>query len=150
MPKYATVFMVFMLGSVGLPGTSGFVGEFLTLLGMFKVDTTFALLATTGVVLGAAYMLVLYKRVVFGAQDNKDAAEMPDLGTREFAIFVPLVLLVIYLGVSPGFVMDRISPSVEKLQGQYLAGLEAGAAVGVEPAAGDYEVIWMPEVIRND
>lgn len=120
MPKYATVFMIMMLGSVGLPGTSGFVGEFLVLLGTFKADTLVALFATTGVVLGAAYMLVLYRRVVFGPQDNDDAAAMPDLEKREFLIFVPFVLLVLWLGVAPGYVMERVAPSVEKLRVHYV------------------------------
>lgn len=147
MPKYATVFMVFMLGSVGLPGTSGFVGEFLSLLGAFKVDTTVALFATTGVVLGAAYMLVLYRRVIFGPQVNSDAAAMGDLESREFFYFVPLVLLVLILGVSPSYVMDKISPSVEKLMVQYRTGLEyagAGYAISVEPVAGEEVYIDMP------
>lgn len=135
MPKFATIFMVFMLGSVGLPGTSGFVGEFLALLGTFQVNTTFAMLATTGVVLGAAYMLVLYKRVVFGEQTHKDAAAMADLDAREFGIFVPLVLLVIYLGVAPNFVMDRIGPSVEKLRDQYIAGQPVVDVADAEPVA---------------
>lgn len=137
MPKYATVFMIFMLGSVGLPGTSGFVGEFLSLMGAFQVDTTVAVLSTTGVVLGAAYMLVLYKRVVFGAQENKDAAKMKDIDVREFAMLAPLVVLVILLGVFPGLVMDKVSPSVAKLKGQYEAGLERSSALTpIEPAAG--------------
>lgn len=126
MPKYATVFMVLMLGSVGLPGTSGFVGEFLTLMGAFQVDTIVAVFATTGVVLGAAYMLVLYRRVVFGEQVNKDAAAMKDLNKLEYSYFVPLVLLVIWLGVAPGVVMDKVAPSVEKLISQYEAGLKSG------------------------
>jgi NADH-quinone oxidoreductase subunit M len=126
MPKYATVFMILMLGSVGLPGTSGFVGEFLVLMGSFQVDTVVAVFATTGVVLGAAYMLVLYRRVVFGQQVNDDAAAMKDLNKIEFSYFVPLVLLVIWLGVSPGYVMDKVAPSVEKLIGQYQAGIDKG------------------------
>jgi len=123
MPKYATVFMIFMLGSVGLPGTSGFVGEFLTLLGAFQVHTVVAVFATTGVVLGAAYMLVLYRRVIFGESVHKDAAAMSDLNIREFGILVPMALLVIWLGVNPGVIMNKVSPSVEKLIGQYQAGL---------------------------
>lgn len=126
MPKYATVFMILMLGSVGLPGTSGFIGEFLVLLGAFQVDTIVAVFATTGVVLGAAYMLVLYRRVVFGEQKNEDAAKMKDLNKLEFGYFVPLVLLVLWLGIAPSYVMDKISPSVEKLIGQYEAGLAKG------------------------
>ncbi len=125
MPRYATVFMIFMLGSVGLPGTSGFVGEFLALLGAFRVDTLVALCATTGVVLGAAYMLVLYRRVAFGPQNNPDAAAMPDIDRRETLIFLPLVALVLWLGVAPGYVMDRMKPSVDKLLTQYSAALTA-------------------------
>lgn len=121
MPKYAVVFMVMMLGSVGLPGTSGFVGEFLSLLGAFEVNTVVATFAATGVVLGAAYMLLLYRKVIFGEQSNADAAAMPDLDKREFGYFIPLVLLVIWLGVSPGYVLSRVSPSTEKLVANYHA-----------------------------
>jgi NADH-quinone oxidoreductase subunit M len=133
MPKYATLFMIFMLGSVGLPGTSGFVGEFLTLLGTFRVDTVVAAFATTGVVFGAAYMLVLYRRVIFGPQDNPDAAAMPDVGRREFMILAPLAALVLVLGVFPGTVMKNIEPSVERLLAQY----EAGNATGEAAAPGE-------------
>lgn len=127
MPRYAAVFMIFMLASVGLPGTSGFVGEFLTLLGAFQVDTTIALFATLGVVLGATYMLVLYRRVVFGPQDNKDAAKMPDLDKRELGLLVPLALAVIWLGVFPTHVTDKIAPSVERLIENYEQNLNKDA-----------------------
>jgi NADH-quinone oxidoreductase subunit M len=123
MPKYAVIFMIFMLGSVGLPGTSGFVGEFLSLLGAYQVDTVVAFFAATGVVLGAAYMLMLYRRVVFGPQVNKDAAVMPDLNMREMLTFVPIVVLVLWIGIFPGVVMDKVSPSVDKLLQQYERGL---------------------------
>lgn len=115
MPKYATIFMILMLGSVGLPGTSGFVGEFLSLMGAFQVNTTVALFATTGVVLGAAYMLVLYRAVIFGEQKNEDAAAMKDLTKLEYSYLVPLVLMVLWLGIAPSFVMERIAPSIDKL-----------------------------------
>ena len=128
MPVYATVFMLFMLGSVGLPGTSGFVGEFLVLLGAFSVDTTVAFFATTGVILGAAYMLVLYRRVVFGPPVHKDAGEMRDLNWKELVNFVPLALLVLWLGVFPSVVMDKTAASVDKLISQYQAGLSQGEA----------------------
>lgn len=121
MPAYATVFMIFMLGSVGLPGTSGFVGEFLVLLGAFRADTFVAFFASTGVVLGAAYMLLLYRRVVFGAQAHKDAAAMPDLSDLEKAIFVPLVFLVFYLGIYPAVVMDKLAAPVQAIVEQYSA-----------------------------
>lgn len=119
MPKYATVFMVLMLGSVGLPGTSGFVGEFLTLLGSFQANTYVAVFAATGLIFGATYMLSLYRRVIFGAQKNVDAAAMPDLNRLEYLCLVPLVVMVIVFGVAPGLVMKNISPSVEKLLRHY-------------------------------
>ena len=130
MPRYATFFMIFMLGSVGLPGTSGFVGEFLSLLGAFEANTTVAFCATSGVVLGAAYMLVLYRRVVFGPQLNQDAAAMPDLNRIETGLFVPLALMVVALGVFPGLVMSRVAPSIDRLVSQYEAGLKASAGEG--------------------
>lgn len=119
MPRYATVFMIFMLGSVGLPGTSGFVGEFLALLGSFQVNTVVAAFASTGVILGAAYMLVLYRRVVFGPQENKDASEMSDLNSLEKGIFIPLVILVFYLGVFPNVILSKLSPAVEPIVSIY-------------------------------
>ncbi len=115
MPKYATLFMIFMLGSVGLPGTSGFVGEFLVLLGAFQANTLIAALAATGVILGAAYMLWLYRNVVFGPSENKDAAAMSDVSLREVWLLIPLAILTIILGVFPGVIMKDISPSVTKL-----------------------------------
>lgn len=124
MPKYATVFMIFMLASVGLPGTSGFVGEFLSLLAAFQVDTVVAVFATTGLILGAAYMLMLYRRVVFGPTEHADAANMPDLNLREKVLLVPLVLLTIYFGVFPNVILDKIGPTVEKLVSDYEAKLE--------------------------
>jgi len=124
MPKYATVFMILMLGSVGLPGTSGFVGEFLTLMGAFQADTIVAAFATTGVVFGAAYMLVLYRKVIFGEQKNAGAAAMPDLTRTEFGYLVPLVLMVILFGVAPGLVMKNISPSVTALLVHYKSNID--------------------------
>ncbi|HOO82550.1 MAG TPA: NADH-quinone oxidoreductase subunit M [Alphaproteobacteria bacterium] len=129
MPKYATVFMILMLGSVGLPGTSGFVGEFLVLLGAFQVSTLVAALAATGVIIGAAYMLILYRRVVFGPRVNDDALSMPDLNWRELGLLVPIVLLVLWLGVFPGVVTEKIGPSVDKLITEYNAKLNAAAVV---------------------
>lgn len=119
MPKYATVFMVFMLGSVALPGTSGFVGEFLVLLGTWQVSTLAALCAVSGMILGAAYMLVLYRKVFFGEPKNKDAAKMADLTPRELFILVPLAVLVILLGIYPKPINDRIGPSVQKVVALY-------------------------------
>ena len=117
MPIYAVVFVILMLGSVGLPGTSGFVGEFLVLMGAYKVDTMVGTFAALGVVLGATYMLHLTRKIVFGPKVNDDAAAMEDMNGREKFIFLPLIVLVIWLGVAPSYIMDRIAPSVENLVG---------------------------------
>jgi len=101
MPKYALFFMVFTMASIGLPGTSGFVGEFLSLAGIYQVSTWVTFVAATGVILGAAYMLYLYRRVAFGVQKNADAAAMPDLDLREWAMMLPLALAVLWMGVYP-------------------------------------------------
>jgi len=119
MPIYATMFMIFMLGSVGLPGTSGFVGEFLSLLGAFQANTIVAAFATTGVIFGAAYMLLLYRRIVFGPQDNKDASEMLDLDPIEKAILAPLAILVIYLGIFPNTVLGKVTPATSQIVSIY-------------------------------
>jgi len=89
------------MASIGLPGTSGFVGEFLSLGGIYQVSSWVALVCTTGIILGAAYMLYLYRRVAFGAQKNADAAAMPDLDTREMLMMVPLTLAVLWMGIYP-------------------------------------------------
>lgn len=115
MPLYAVVFVILMLGSVGLPATSGFVGEFLSLLGAFKVNHVIATFAATGVVLGAAYMLLLTRKLVFGPKINDDAAQMADLSLREKIYFLPFIILVLWLGVAPAYVLDRIAPSIEQL-----------------------------------
>jgi NADH-quinone oxidoreductase subunit M len=119
MPRYATVFMIFMLASVGLPGTSGFVGEFLVLLGAYQVDTLTTALAATGVVLGAAYMLYLYKRVVFGELTRADVRAMTDINPREIAVFAPLIALVFWMGVYPSSFIDPMAPALEKIITRY-------------------------------
>ena len=101
MPRYAVLFMVFTMASVGLPGTSNFVGEFLSLAGTYKVSTTITLLCTTGIILGAAYMLYLYRRVVFGELKFDDVKAMPDLSPRELALLVPIAAAVLWMGVYP-------------------------------------------------
>ncbi|MBA1139185.1 NADH-quinone oxidoreductase subunit M [Mesorhizobium neociceri] len=115
MPKYATVFMVFTMANVGLPGTSGFVGEFLTMLGVFRVNTWVAFFAATGVILSAAYALWLYRRVIFGALTKESLKGLLDLSTREKAIIYPLVVLVIFFGVYPAPVFDATAQSVKAL-----------------------------------
>jgi NADH-quinone oxidoreductase subunit M len=119
MPAYAAVFMLFTMANVGLPGTSGFVGEFLTLMGVFHVNTVIGLLAATGVILSAAYALWLYRRVVFGDLIKESLKSITDMTAREKAIFAPLVVMTILLGVYPSLVTDIIGPSVEALLSNY-------------------------------
>jgi NADH-quinone oxidoreductase subunit M len=115
MPKYAFVFMLFMLASVGLPGTSGFVGELLVLIGTFQVNTWAAFFATTGTILSAAYMLYLYRRVVFGTITRADVKAMLDLSPREVLVFAPLVVLVLWMGIYPSSFLKPMQPSVANL-----------------------------------
>ena len=131
MPKYAFVFMVFMLGSVGLPGTSGFVGEFLVLVGAFQDNTWVALLAATGVILGAAYMLLLYRRVVFGKLEKDHLKQILDLEPREIAIFAPMVVLVIWMGVWPDPFLSVFDATVSNLLQNYESALAAADALNV-------------------
>ena len=107
---------------------SGFVGEILSLMGAFRVDTVIGTLAASGLVLGATYMLWLYRQVVFGPVINKDAAKMKDVNMREKIALVPLAVLVIWLGVQPNFVLDRIGPSVNQLLDNYQAALSPETA----------------------
>lgn len=125
MPVYAAVFMLFMLASVGLPGTSGFVGEFLILLGAFEADTWVAFLIASGMVLGAAYMLYLYRRIIFGELTKDDLKKILDLGPREIVIFAPLVVLVLWMGIYPAPFLDIISASVANLVDNYHGALAA-------------------------
>jgi NADH-quinone oxidoreductase subunit M len=115
MPLYAGIFMLFTMANVGLPGTSGFVGEFMTLLGAFASNTWVAFFATTGVILSAGYALWLFRRVAFGQMEKADLAWMPDVTRREFATLLPLVLLTIYFGVYPAPILDTIGATVENL-----------------------------------
>ena len=126
MPRYAAIFMFFTMASVGLPSTSGFVGEFLVLLGIFKVNTLVAFLTTTGVVLGAAYMLWLYRRVVFGAVANDEVAAMRDIGGRETALFIPLILIAVWIGLYPKPYIGAMEASVAQLVKQASPILDAG------------------------
>lgn len=115
MPGYAFVFFIFILGSLAFPGTSGFIGEFLVLLGAFEVNTWVAVLAATGMVLGAAYALLLYRRVIFGKMVNPALATIQDLTAREIGIFVPLILLVLWMGIYPKTFTQVIGPAVKTL-----------------------------------
>jgi NADH-quinone oxidoreductase subunit M len=115
MPIYAVALMVFTMANVGLPGTSGFVGEFLSLIGVFQTNSWVAFFATTGVILSAAYALYLYRRVVFGKLEKPSLQSLKDLSPREMAILAPLVVLTIYYGISPGPILDACSGSVAEL-----------------------------------
>ncbi len=125
MPKFAFVFMVFMLGSIGLPGTSGFVGEFLILLGVFQDNTWVAFFAATGVILGAAYMLYLYRRVIFGKLEKEYLKKIMDLEPREIAIFTPLIVLVLWMGIWPDPFLSVFDASVSNLLANYQSALSS-------------------------
>jgi NADH-quinone oxidoreductase subunit M len=125
MPAYAAIFMLFTMANVGLPGTSGFVGEFLTLIGVFQVNTWIGVLAATGVILSAGYALWLYRRVVFGDLIKESLKSITDMDRRERAIFAPLVVMTLLLGVYPSLITDVIGPSVEALLTRYDVALEA-------------------------
>ncbi|RST84976.1 NADH-quinone oxidoreductase subunit M [Aquibium carbonis] len=135
MPKYAVVFLIFTMANVGLPGTSGFVGEFMTLLGAFQANTWVAFFATTGVVLSAAYALWLYRRVVFGALTKDSLKGLLDLSTREKAVIYPLVILVIFFGVYPSPILDATAASVEALVSNVTASIDAGRATAAAALA---------------
>lgn len=129
MPKYAFAFMVFTMANVGLPGTSGFVGEFLTLMAAFKANTWVALLATTGVVLSAAYALWLYRRVIFGPLTKASLKGLLDLSPREIAVLAPLVILTIFYGIYPAPVLDVTAASVKNLVQNYETAIKPAAAM---------------------
>jgi NADH-quinone oxidoreductase subunit M len=120
MPRYAVFFLLFTMASVALPGTSGFVGEFLALTGIWKANTWVAFVMASGVILGAAYMLWLFARVMYGAQKNPDAAAMSDLNAREWAVMVPLAVVALWMGIYPKPFLDPLEAPV----GSLLARLE--------------------------
>ena len=125
MPRYAVAFMVFTLANVGLPGTSGFIGEFLTLIGAFQANAWVALIATTGVILSACYALYLYRRVIFGVLEKPSLAGIVDLSGREIAVLAPLLVLTIYYGVHPQPIIDASAASIDSL----LKGVEQALAL---------------------
>jgi NADH-quinone oxidoreductase subunit M len=136
MPKYAAAFMIFTLASIGMPGTSGFVGEILVLFGAYHASSWLAFIAATGVILGAAYMLYLYRRVIFGKLEKADLKDLLDLNPREIMIFAPLIFVVIWMGIYPAPFLEVLHVSVDHLLEQFnattgasvapIAGLEAG------------------------
>ena len=123
MPLYAVIFMIFTMANVGLPGTAGFVGEFLTLMGAFKANPWVSLIACTGVILSAAYALWLYRRVMFGELTKPELKDIKDLSAREIVILAPLVALTIWYGIAPGTILDAFAAPTEALIKNYQAAL---------------------------
>jgi NADH-quinone oxidoreductase subunit M len=133
MPGYATLFMVAMLASIGLPGLCGFIGEFMVLLGTFKSETLpharlLTVLAATGIILGAIYMLLMYQRVFLGPVRREENKGLADLNLREWLVLAPLAVLMIWLGVGPGLVLDKIGPSLDRVLAPVTARVELAAA----------------------
>jgi NADH-quinone oxidoreductase subunit M len=128
MPAYALFFMLFTMASIGLPGTSGFVGEFLSLAGIYEASSWVAFICTTGIILGAAYMLYLYRRVVFGALVKEDVAAMPDLSVREWAIMAPIAAAVLWMGVYPESFLAPMRSDVTALVARVAEAKPAGDA----------------------
>ena len=127
MPVFAMLFMIFMLGSIGMPGTSGFIGEFFVLFSSFGVSAVYGLLMATGMVLGAAYMLWLYARLMFGAM-NSGVSDISDLNKRERIILYPIVILVVLLGIAPNIILNNISNFAKTLisQAEFFYSMEDG------------------------
>ncbi|MET0248989.1 MAG: NADH-quinone oxidoreductase subunit M [Sphingobium sp.] len=126
MPKYAVLFLLFTMAAVGLPGTSNFVGEFLALMGIYQASSWVALVCTTGIILGAAYMLYLYRRVVYGEQRNADAAAMPDLSVREIALLAPIAAAVLWMGIYPESFLAPMRADIRALEVRLAPAAPAG------------------------
>jgi NADH-quinone oxidoreductase subunit M len=131
MPVYAFIFLVFTMANVGLPGTSGFIGEFLSLIGTFRVNTWVTFFATTGVILSAGYALWLYRRIVFGALEKDSLKAILDVSPRELAILAPLVVLAIFFGFYPAPIMDVTHAAVDQLISNYQAALSGAGKLAV-------------------
>ena len=125
MPAYALTFMIFTMASIGLPGTAGFVGEFLVLVGAFKISLWLAVLGSAGMILGAVYMLYLYRRVIFGKLEKRDLKGILDLSLREIAIFVPLVLLTLWMGIVPASFTSFFDAAVGRMVEHHQAAIDA-------------------------
>jgi NADH-quinone oxidoreductase subunit M len=142
MPRYAVLFLLFTMASVGLPGTSNFVGELLSLVGIYEASSWVAFICGTGVILGAAYMLYLYRRICYGEQVNKDAAAMPDLSMRELWLLAPIAVVVLWMGVYPESFLEpmrkdvmTIAARMEPVKPAGDAQFKIGAAKAAEPQA---------------
>jgi NADH-quinone oxidoreductase subunit M len=147
MPKYALLFMLFTMASVGLPGTSGFVGEFLSLAGAYKVSTWATLIATTGIILGAGYMLYLYRRIAFGPQVNADAAAMQDIDGREMWLLAPIAVVVLWMGVYPETFLAPIRRDVATIVDRIERAAPAGDSklMAVDPTTARFRVAHEPK-----
>ena len=146
MPVYATVFLVMTMSSIGLPTLNGFIGEFLILQGVFVVSKTWAFFAASGIVLGAAYMLWLYQRTMFGTVTNPKNESLPDLSIREFATFVPLLILAVWIGLYPKPFLDRLETSVDRVVSRVNTDYTPRFARGVAPAVGPADMNGVIEV----
>jgi NADH-quinone oxidoreductase subunit M len=131
MPVFAVIFMIVTFSSIGLPGLNGFVGEFLTMIGAFRMHWAYAAAAVPGVILAAVYMLWMFQRVMFGKIKHKENENLPDINLRELACLVPLLVFIVWIGVYPQTFLEKMEPSVEKLQGQMQPALEK-AGIGAE------------------
>jgi NADH-quinone oxidoreductase subunit M len=131
MPVFAVFFMVVTLSSIGLPGTNGFVGEFLILLGAFQANTLYGVLATSGVILGAAYMLWMFQRVMLGKVTRPENEKLKDLNAREVTILVPMVILILVMGIYPKLFFSKMDTSV----GAFLKDVKARAELKVDTTA---------------
>jgi len=133
MPAFAAVLTLVSLSSIGLPGTNGFVGEFLVLLGAFRTQPWAAAIATTGVIFAAAYLLWALQRIIYQRLDKPENEGLPDLSRRELAILVPIIAAILWIGVYPKPILDRIEPSVE----QFVTQVNGGQAPRAEAARSD-------------
>lgn len=136
MPIYATIFLLFTMANVGLPGTSGFVGEFLTMMGAFKANTAVAFVAATGVILSAGYALWLYRRVVFGTITNPGLEKIEDMNWREILTMAPLIAATLYFGINASAMIDIFSPSVANLLENYHAAVGAPESILLQEGGG--------------
>jgi NADH-quinone oxidoreductase subunit M len=144
LPVYASVFLVVMLSSIGLPGTNGFVGEFLVLLGAFRAQPLWAALAATGVILSACYMLWMFQRVMFGPVTHAENEKLKDLSLRERLVFAPLLVLIVWMGVAPQPFLDRVQPALDRTLALAQHRMNAAAADALAPVAPGYTLAAEP------
>jgi NADH-quinone oxidoreductase subunit M len=147
MPVYSTLFAIVMFSSMGLPGLNGFIGEFLILVGAFKVNYVWATFAVTGIILGAAYMLWLFQRTMFGALENPKNAQLPDLSAREISTLVPIVIMCFWIGLYPSPFLSRTEASVNYVLARVHkteTTAEPYLSKSIPPAAGQVEAAPEP------